>query len=50
MVAKQTALLAFIDVFWGLALLGLAGIVLVLIFARSGMTKTVPVSGMSQHY
>ena len=50
MVAKQTSLLAFIDVFWGLALLGLVGIVLVLIFARSGMTKTVPVSGMSQHY
>ena len=50
MVAKQTALLAFIDVFWGLALLGLVGIVLLLIFARSGMTKTVPVSAISQHY
>jgi len=50
MVAKQTALLAFIDVFWGLALLGLVGIVLLLIFGRSGMTKTVPASAISQHY
>ncbi|HET7214119.1 MAG TPA: MFS transporter [Terriglobia bacterium] len=50
MVAKQTALLAFIDVFWGLALLGLVAIVIVLVLARRGMTKAVPVSGIPQHY
>jgi hypothetical protein len=34
LVAKQTALLAFIDVFWGLAMLGVIGIALVLTFTR----------------
>ncbi|MGA7521105.1 MAG: hypothetical protein WBW84_01400 [Acidobacteriaceae bacterium] len=50
LVIKQTALLSFIDVFWSLAMLGVAGIVLTVVLAvgRPGATAAVP--QVYQHY
>ena len=49
LVVNQTDLLAFIDVFWSLALLALTGIGLVLVFSRGGTGKTAPVPSVYQH-
>lgn len=50
LVLRQTALLSFIDVFWCLALLGAAGIVLTLVFANRRHGRTAPVPSVYQYY